>query len=140
MSVAPERARERTTTGAWLRAWYRATRPRTLSASYAPVLAGSALALPEDFHVFRFLLALAGAVAIQAATNMLNEHYDHVQGLDQSRPNRPDQVVKTGILDPGALLWGGVVAMGVGALCGLALVVMTGPSLLVLGVLSVTSS
>ncbi len=118
-------------------AWYRATRPRTLSASVTPVLAGTALALPEAFAPHRFLLALAGAVAIQAGTNMLNSHFDHVQGLDHSRPRRADMVVQTGVLPPEALLRGGVVAMLVGVLCGLALVAQTGPDLLAVGVLSV---
>lgn len=119
------------------RVWYQATRPRTLSASFVPVLAGTALALPETFLPHRFLLALVGAVAIQAATNMLNEHFDHVQGLDHTRPRRADMVVQTGVLPPAALLRGGVVAMLVGALCGLALVAQTGPDLLAVGVLSV---
>lgn len=118
-------------------AWYRATRPRTLSAAAVPVLAGTALALPQAFAPHRFLLALLGAVAIQAGTNMLNEHFDHVQGLDRTRPRRADMVVQTGLLPPEALLRGGVVAMLVGALCGLALVAQTGPNLLVVGVLSV---
>lgn len=120
-----------------LRAWYRATRPRTLSASVTPVLAGTALALPEAFAPYRFLLALAGAVAIQAGTNMLNSHFDHVQGLDHSRPRRADMVVQTGVLPAEALLRGGLVAMLVGALCGLALVAQTGPDLLLVGALSV---
>jgi 1,4-dihydroxy-2-naphthoate octaprenyltransferase len=118
-------------------AWYRAVRPRTLSASVSPVLVGSALALGEGFSVLRFVLALLGSVAIQAGTNMLNEHFDHVQGLDLTRPRRRDQVVQTGVLAPRALLWGGVAAMVVGSLCGLALVALTGPALLAIGVLSV---
>ena len=119
------------------RSWYRATRPRTLTAAVVPVLVGSALALGERFSVDRFLLALVGAVAIQAGTNMLNEHFDHVQGLDRTRVRRADMVVQTGEMPHGALYRGGVGAMLVGSLCGLALVLRTGPALLVLGMLSV---
>ena len=117
--------------------WWKATRPRTLSASVAPVLVGTAAALPEAFSLPRFLLALLGSVAIQAGTNMLNEHFDHVQGLDLTRQRRADMVVQTGELAHGALFRGGVVAMALGALCGLALVALTGPWLLLVGVLSV---
>jgi len=123
--------------GISLRTWYRATRPRTLSASVAPVLVGTALTLTDGFRPDRFLLALLGALAIQAGTNMLNEHFDHVQGLDLSRPRRADMVVQSGELAHGALFRGGVAAMALGALCGLALVAQTGPALLVVGVLSV---
>lgn len=119
-----------------IRRWYRATRPRTLSASATPVLVGSALALGEGFSFARFALALVGSMAIQAGTNMFNEHYDHVQGLDQTRPRRPDMVVQTGVLAPGALFRGGVVAMLIGAVCGLALVWLTSPALLPVGALS----
>jgi 1,4-dihydroxy-2-naphthoate octaprenyltransferase len=116
--------------------WWKAARPRTLSASVAPVLAGTAAALPT-FGLIRFLLALAGSVAIQAGTNMLNEHFDHVQGLDLTRERRADMVVQTGQLPHGALLRGGIAAMAIGVLCGLALVALTGPVLLLVGVLSV---
>lgn len=126
--------------GTPVRTWYRATRPRTLSAAVVPVLAGTALALHAHFHVFRFVLALLGAIAIQAATNMLNEHFDHVQGLDLTRVRRQDMVVQTGELGHHALLWGGIAIMAVGSLCGLVLVFLTGPSLLVLGLLSVLAA
>ena len=120
--------------------WYRATRPRTLSASVVPMLAGTALTLHAHFHVFRFVLALLGAVAIQAASNMLNEHYDHVQGLDLTRVRRQDMVVQTGEVGHRTLLWGGIAMMAAGSGCGLVLVFLTGPSLLVLGLLSVLAA
>ena len=119
------------------RSWLKATRPRTLTAAAVPVLVGSALALTERFFVDRFLLALVGSVAIQAGTNMLNEHFDHVQGLDLTRERRADMVVQTGALPHGALFRGGVAAMLIGALCGLILVWLTGPVLLLVGLLSV---
>ncbi len=113
-----------------VRRWWKATRPRTLSASVAPVLVGTAAALPDAFSLVRLLLALAGAVAIQAGTNMLNEHFDHVQGLDLTRERRGDMVIQTGEMAHGALFRGGIVALLLGALCGLVLVYLTGPVLL----------
>src|SRR3712207_2301116 len=112
------------------RLWWKATRPRTLGASVAPVLAGTAAVLPDAFSPLRFVLALLGAMAIQAGTNMLNEHFDHIQGLDLTRERRADMVVQTGQLGHGALFRGGIVAMLLGAACGLILVTLTGPVLL----------
>lgn len=125
--------------GVGWRSWYRAMRPRTLSAAVSPVLVGSALvlALGDHFSVIRFLLALAGSVAIQAATNMLNEYFDHKQGLDLGRFQRPDMVVQTGEISHDLMLRGGVATMAFGAACGLVLVWLTGPSLLLVGILSV---
>jgi len=142
-STAPDTTDEealgssRPRSGPHWRLWWKATRPRTLSASVAPVLVGTAAVLPEAFSPFRFLLALLGSIAIQAGTNMLNEHFDHVQGLDRSRERRADMVVQTGQLGHRALLRGGSVAMILGAVCGLILVALTSPLLLVVGLLSV---
>jgi len=63
--------------------WWRLMRPHTLTASFVPVFIGSAMALFD--HQLRFPLFLAMLVAsvlIQAATNMFNEYYDYIRGLD----------------------------------------------------------
>ncbi|GGJ13554.1 1,4-dihydroxy-2-naphthoate octaprenyltransferase [Alicyclobacillus cellulosilyticus] len=63
-------------------AW-RLVRPFTLSASVAPVLVGTGMAIPV--HPFRgdlFVCFLLASLLIQAATNMLNEYFDYKRGLD----------------------------------------------------------
>lgn len=63
--------------------WWRMLRPFTLVASVAPVLGGTALAYAHGgFHAGRFLAFLLAAVLIQSATNMFNEYFDYVRGLD----------------------------------------------------------
>lgn len=63
--------------------WWRLTRPHTLTASFAPVLLGTALAIHEtSIHIGLFLAMLIASLMIQAATNMFNEYYDYVRGLD----------------------------------------------------------
>jgi len=63
--------------------WWRMLRPFTLVASVAPVLGGTALAYAGGgFHAGRFLAFLLAAVLIQSATNMFNEYFDYVRGLD----------------------------------------------------------
>ncbi len=63
--------------------WWRMLRPFTLVASVAPVLGGTALAYAHGgFHTGRFLAFLLAAVLIQSATNMFNEYFDYVRGLD----------------------------------------------------------
>lgn len=66
-----------------LNVWWRLMRPHTLTASFVPVLVGTALAIRD--HLFQFPLFIAmfvASVMIQAATNMLNEYFDYVRGLD----------------------------------------------------------
>jgi len=63
--------------------WWKMTRPHTLTASFVPVLLGTALALRyEKFHFGLFLAMLVASMLIQAATNMFNEYFDYKRGLD----------------------------------------------------------
>lgn len=64
--------------------WWHLTRPHTLTASFAPVLLGTAIAAVEkyDIHFLVFLAMLVASLLIQAATNMFNEYYDYKKGLD----------------------------------------------------------
>ncbi|MGP4061444.1 1,4-dihydroxy-2-naphthoate polyprenyltransferase [Halobacillus sp. H74] len=63
--------------------WWRLLRPHTLTAAFVPVFVGTMLAAMEqsiDFWLFAAMLL--ASILIQAATNMFNEYYDYVRGLD----------------------------------------------------------
>lgn len=63
--------------------WWKMTRPHTLTASFVPVLLGTALALKTGMvHIGLFIAMLVASMLIQAATNMFNEYFDYVRGLD----------------------------------------------------------
>ncbi|MEH7118115.1 1,4-dihydroxy-2-naphthoate polyprenyltransferase [Neobacillus vireti] len=63
--------------------WWKMTRPHTLTASFVPVLLGTALALKTgEFHFGLFIAMLVASMLIQAATNMFNEYFDYKRGLD----------------------------------------------------------
>ncbi|MFC0416144.1 1,4-dihydroxy-2-naphthoate polyprenyltransferase [Cytobacillus solani] len=77
MNVQPSNSKK-----TW-KVWWQQTRPHTLTASFVPVLLGTALAMYEtDLHFGLFLAMLIASLLIQAATNMFNEYYDYVRGLD----------------------------------------------------------
>jgi 1,4-dihydroxy-2-naphthoate octaprenyltransferase len=66
-----------------LQKWWQLTRPHTLTAAFAPVLLGTALAIQvTDINILLFLAMLIASLLIQAATNMFNEYYDYKRGLD----------------------------------------------------------
>jgi 1,4-dihydroxy-2-naphthoate octaprenyltransferase len=67
-----------------LRIGWRLLRPHTLTASFIPVLVGSALAWKDGgrLHLDLLLAMLTASTFIQAATNMFNEYFDYVRGLD----------------------------------------------------------
>lgn len=64
--------------------WWRLLRPHTLTAAFVPVFVGTmyALVVNDVFHAGLFLAMLFASLLIQAATNMFNEYYDYVRGLD----------------------------------------------------------
>lgn len=63
--------------------WWRLMRPHTLTASFVPVIIGTAMALYYDsISIALFLAMLLASILIQAATNMFNEYYDYKRGLD----------------------------------------------------------
>ncbi|GIO28606.1 1,4-dihydroxy-2-naphthoate polyprenyltransferase [Ornithinibacillus bavariensis] len=63
--------------------WWRLLRPHTLTASFAPVFVGTMVALNAgSFHLLLFLAMLIASILIQSATNMFNEYYDYVRGVD----------------------------------------------------------
>ncbi|MBD7943411.1 MULTISPECIES: 1,4-dihydroxy-2-naphthoate polyprenyltransferase [Psychrobacillus] len=65
------------------RIWWKLTRPHTLTASFAPVFLGTMIALYYvNIDWLLFLAMLIACLFIQAATNMFNEYYDFVRGLD----------------------------------------------------------
>lgn len=63
--------------------WWRLIRPHTLTASFVPVFVGTMIALNEGtINWLLFFAMMIASILIQAATNMFNEYYDYVRGLD----------------------------------------------------------
>ncbi|WP_347862507.1 1,4-dihydroxy-2-naphthoate polyprenyltransferase [Salimicrobium sp. PL1-032A] len=68
--------------------WWRLLRPHTLTASFVPVFVGTMVAVVDLNGTIAFGLFLAmmmASILIQAATNMFNEYYDYVRGLDNEQ-------------------------------------------------------
>ncbi len=119
-----------------LRVWLRATRPQSFTATLVPVLVGTLLAAPDAFHPLRFLLVLGAALAIQVGTNLLNDYWDHVQGLDAGRALRDDMTIQTGELTAGEMLRGAALTLTVALVAGAALAVLAGWWVIAAGVLA----
>jgi 1,4-dihydroxy-2-naphthoate octaprenyltransferase len=65
------------------RIWWMLLRPHTLTAAFIPVTIGTVLALPTGhINIWIFLAMLIASLSIQIATNMFNEYFDYVRGLD----------------------------------------------------------
>ena len=119
--------------------WLWATRPFSLSASVAPVLVGTALAVGVSGGIDwpLFVLALTGSVAIQIGTNLTDEYTDHRRGGGAGKFLAPHKVIQRGLLSERAVLGGMGVAFGYGIAAGLAIVWQVGWPILAVGIASV---
>jgi 1,4-dihydroxy-2-naphthoate octaprenyltransferase len=117
--------------------WVEAARPRTLPASLAPVVVGTAAgAESEGFaHLSwtRFALVVVVALAVQIAVNYANDYFDGVRGVDTVQRAGPRRAVASGLASPRAMRVAIVLAMTVAAGAGLALAAIVSWWLLVVG-------
>lgn len=118
-----------------LSVWYKASRPRSLTATYVPLALGGVLAWDDDrFQLFHFVLALIGALALQISANLINEYFDHVRGSDTEKQQGLGMIIARKLLTPREVLAGGLVTLLIGILIGLYFVATTGPIVLVIGI------
>ena len=126
-------------------AWWEAARPRTLPASVAPVLVGTAAAERvgrdlADLRVGPFLLAMLVALALQVAVNFANDYFDGVAGVDTEARVGPRRAVASGLVTPGEMKAAMLVALGVAGVAGLALAALAGWELLLVGVAALVAT
>ena len=121
--------------------WLEAARPRTLPAAAAPVLIGSVMAAADDaFAWAAAVLALLGALSIQVATNLHNDHADHARGADTADRVGPRRVAQAGLLEPDELKRGIAVVFGVSWRVGVIAAIVGGWPILVVLAASVAAA
>lgn len=117
-----------------LTAWYRAARPRTLTATYAPLGLAAIIAIDHGvFDLIPFLLALIAALLLQVAANLINEYADFKQGADALKEAGQGMVIKQQVLRPQEVLIGAIATTLGGILIGLVLILNSGPLLIWIG-------
>ncbi len=126
--------------GAW-RALIWASRPRTLPASTAPVLVGSAAAFAEGgFRLGPAVAALVGAVMLQVGANLTNDALDFERGADTPDRLGPLRVTLAGWLPARRVKLAAAAAFAVACLCGAYLAIVAGWPVLVLGLASILAA
>lgn len=66
--------------------WLIAIRPKTLTASLSPILLGVTLALDEGYFNGPLLtLIILTTLSIQIGTNLTNDYFDHLKGVDRQK-------------------------------------------------------
>src|SRR5258708_9823714 len=81
--------------------WIQAIRAPSLSAAAIPVLLGVAIAARDGFFSLgRMILALIGALAIQAGTHLINDYYDFRSAADSEQSLGPSLVLQRASFTP----------------------------------------
>ncbi len=118
--------------------WLREVRVPFFTASVVPVALGVVVAWYETarFNVLLFLLTLLGAVLAHAASNMINDYYDHRSGNDtvnrfRSPFNGGAGLIQEGLLTPRQVFIAALTAFAAAAAIGLYLAWVAGPWILV---------
>ena len=132
------------------RRWVLGARPRTLPAAVAPVVVGTAAALPavagsdglelDEVRWWAALCALGVALFVQVATNYANDYSDGRRGTDAPGARiGPPRLVGNGLATPGEVKRAMLVAFALTALCGLPLVLWVEPLLVLVGLAAIAA-
>ncbi len=120
--------------------WVLGARPKTLPAAIVPVMVGTAAAVGEGrgLSVWRALAAGVVALALQVATNYVNDYADGERGTDLHRVG-PVRLVASGLASADEVKAAAALSFIVAAIAGVALSIAVGPELLVVGAASMAA-
>lgn len=115
--------------------WFLAIRPKTLPASVAPILVGTAVAIHEGgFHLLTAIVAMLTALLLQIAANLANDALDFRRGADTAERIGPTRLVASGLISPEAMLRATALTLGLATATGVYLVWRGGWPFLALGI------
>jgi 1,4-dihydroxy-2-naphthoate octaprenyltransferase len=120
--------------------WILAARLKTLPASIAPVLVGTALAARAGaIDLLVFAATLMTAVLLQVGANYANDVFDYLKGADKARIG-PTRVTQSGLLTPRQMLIGTAAVFGAATLLGIYLVYVGGLPIVIIGVCAIVAA
>ncbi len=124
-----------------LKHWLQASRPKTLVASFLPVVAGFLLAYEQSPMVSKFVgfLCLLYCLLIQIGTNLANDYFDFIKGADSNRENAPVRMVSSGLIKPRIMLVASLFVFFISFVLGIYIMnsVDGSPYLILVGIFSV---
>ena len=117
------------------RLMWKMTRPHTLTATFAPVILGTVMALAvTDIDWLMFAAIMSACLCLQIATNLFNEYYDFKRGLDTAHSvGIGGGIVRHG-LKPSNVLTVAFVLYGIAAMLGVYICMNSSWWLLAIGV------
>jgi len=110
--------------------WFEASRPKTLVASFVPVLVGSKGFLFTKCKNLDVIIVLIGCFLfsglVQIATNLANDYFDSVKGADRIRTIAPKRMVSSGEISGDIMFRAAIVLLILAFGVGLSTVLIAG--------------
>lgn len=120
--------------------WLLAARPKTLWASVAPVLVGTALAYGDGLHHWpSAFIALVCAVLIQIGTNFANDYFDYQKGADTAERQGPLRLTQAGLVTPQAMKRATALVFLMACIGALSLIMRGGLPIILIGTFCILS-
>ncbi len=120
--------------------WIEGARPRTLPNAIAPVLAGTGAAAWLGSVVWgKAVLALVVSVSLVVGVNYANDYSDGIRGTDDERAG-PLRLVGSRLAAPKRVRAAAFASLGLGALAGLALALLSAPWLIAVGAVCIAGA
>jgi 1,4-dihydroxy-2-naphthoate octaprenyltransferase len=105
-----------------LRGWLKSLRPYSFGASMVPVALAIALSVgtsPDSLALWTVPPFALSALLFHAGTNVLNDYYDFVHGVDSEDDADPTHVITRGVVDPAFMRISGHLYFMFGVVVGL---------------------
>ncbi len=122
--------------------WLKAIRPKTLSASIAPILLSQSLVwqFATEFIWLTVVMIAICALALQVSANLANDYFDGVNGIDTPARLGPARMVQQGLISAEQIKQAIVLSLSIAFLSGLYLIYIGGWLLALCGLLSLVAS
>lgn len=106
--------------------WFISLRPYSFTASLMPVLLALVISMRRDEDVLWWTVPVftLAAVLFQSATNVLNDFYDHLHGVDGPDDRDPTHAISRGIVTPRFMLLTGHLYFVLALILGTAIAVL----------------
>jgi len=118
--------------------WVQAMRPKTLFASFCPILIAGALAYKANtLSILPLVLTLCCALLIQIGTNFANDYFDFKKGADTDARIGPTRATQAGWVTPLQMKKAFILIFLIAVILGLYLVYLGGWPIFLIGILSV---
>jgi len=118
--------------------WILAARPKTLTASIAPVLMGTTLAYyTGNIHVFITIVTFIAALAIQIGANYANDYFDFQKGVDSTSRIGPRRMTQSGMVQPIEMRNAFIISFSIAVILGIILLFRGGWPIFWIGIISI---